>query len=708
MGALSDRMRKLLRYGDLWLVVGLFGTILLLILPVAPVILDLLLTVSIGLSLLTLLVILYLRSPAEFTGFPTLLLFITLYRLALNVASTRLILLDGYAGHIIEAFGNFVVRGNYVVGLVVFLILVLINFIVITKGAGRIAEVAARFTLDALPGKQMAIDAELNAGLINESEARTRRKSVEEEADFYGAMDGASKFVRGDAIAAILITLINIVGGFAIGIVQKGMTMPEALQRFTLLSIGDGLVSQIPALITSTAAGILITRATAKNSLGHELGRQLLFYPRALTILAGMLTVMALVPGLPTMPFLTMAAIVGMVSYSLHRHGMPEASSAGAPTAGMNGAKAEDTKAAAAGAATPAEARASDKIENLLTLDTLQIELGYGLVSMADARKGGDLLERVTGVRRNFAQEIGMLIPPIRLRDNLQLSTNEYRFVLKGNSIAQGQLMPGHWLAMNATHSKTTLKGIPTVEPVFQLPATWVTDVERKSAEVAGYTVVDAVSVLVTHLSETVRRHCHEILTRQDVQALLDNLKQTHPAVVNELIPAQLTVGQVQRVLQNLLAEGISIRNLAGILEKVSDHASQTKNPDELSEYARRALGSQITKPYQSDNGGLRAITIDPRLEQQLAQGVRQSPSEIALIIEPRMARHVMETLSKFIQQMLSAGHPPVLLCAPHLRLAFRRFFENTFSDLAVLSYSEVPAKVQVQNAAVIPAMIET
>jgi flagellar biosynthesis protein FlhA len=698
-------MRILLKYGDLWLVVGLFGTILLLILPVAPVILDLLLTVSIGLSLLTLLVILYLRTPAEFTGFPTLLLFITLYRLALNVASTRLILLDGYAGHIIEAFGNFVVRGNYVVGLVVFLILVLINFIVITKGAGRIAEVAARFTLDALPGKQMAIDAELNAGLINETEARTRRKSVEEEADFYGAMDGASKFVRGDAIAAILITLINIVGGFAIGIVQKGMTMGEALQRFTLLSIGDGLVSQIPALITSTAAGILVTRATAKNSLGHELGRQLLFYPRALTILAGMLTVMALVPGLPTLPFLTMAVIVGLVSYSLHRHGMPEAASGAAGAASMNGGKTADAKAAAPGAATPAEARATDKLETLLTLDTLQIELGYGLVSMADARKGGDLLERVTGVRRNFAQEMGMLIPPIRLRDNLQLTTNEYRFVLKGNSIAQGQLMPGHWLAMNATNSKTTLKGIPTVEPVFQLPATWVTDVERKSAEVAGYTVVDAVSVMVTHLSETVRRHCHEILTRQDVQALLDNLKQTNPAVVNELIPAQLTVGQVQRVLQNLLAEGISIRNLAGILEKVSDHASLTKNPDELSEYARRALGPQITKAYQSDNGGLRAITIDPRLEQQLAQGVRQSPSEVALIIEPRMARHVMETLSKVIQQMLSAGHPPVLLCAPQLRLAFRRFFENTFSDLAVLSYSEVPARVQVQNAAVIPAM---
>jgi flagellar biosynthesis protein FlhA len=702
MGALSDRLRKLLRYGDLWLVAALFGTILLLILPVPPFLLDLLLTLSIALSLLTLLVILYLRQPADFTGFPTLLLFITLYRLSLNVASTRLILLDGYAGHIIEAFGNFVVRGNYVVGMVVFLILVLINFIVITKGAGRIAEVAARFTLDAMPGKQMAIDAELNAGLINETEARTRRRAVEEEADFYGAMDGASKFVRGDAIAAILITLINIVGGFAIGILQKDMTMGEALQRFTMLSIGDGLVSQVPALITSTAAGILITRATSKNDLGRELGRQLLFYPRALTILSVMLLVLALVPGLPMLPFLTLAVIVGLLSYSMHKHGALDFGSAGA-AAPASGAPAPGAKPAGGGAATAAEAKDKDKLENLLTLETLQIELGYGLVFLADTRKGGDLLERVTGVRRNFAQEMGLLIPPIRLRDNLQLGPNEYRFQLKGNPIAQGQLMPGHWLAMNATNSKTALKGVPTIEPVFQLPATWVGEAERKGAEVAGYTVVDAPSVLVTHLSETVRRHCHEILTRQDVQALLDHLKQTNPAVVNELIPTQLTVGQVQRILQNLLAEGLSIRNLAGILEKVSDYASMTKNPDELSEYARRALGSQLTKPYQTENGSLRAITLDPRLEQQLAQGLRQSATEVALVVEPKLARHMMEALSKLVQQMLSAGQPPVVLCAPPLRLAFRRFFETTFSDLAVLSYSEIPARTQIQNTAVIP-----
>ena len=701
MGVWSDRLRRLARFGDLWLVVALFGTILLLILPVAPAVLDLLLTVSISISLLTLLVILYLRQPADFTGFPTLLLFITLYRLALNVASTRLILLEGYAGHIIEAFGNFVVRGNYVVGLVVFFILVLINFVVITKGAGRIAEVAARFTLDALPGKQMAIDAELNAGLINEAEARRRRRQVEEEADFYGAMDGASKFVRGDAIAAVLITLINILGGFAIGILQKGMTMAEALQRYTILSIGDGLVSQVPALVTSTAAGVLITRATSRSSLGHELGRQLLFYPRALTILAVMLGFMALVPGLPMVPFLVMSALTGFLAYVLHRHG------------GLQPMAEEGTEAPgepvlagkpAAGAASAAEARAQEKLEDLLTLDPLQIELGYGLVPLADPRKGGDLLERITGVRRNFATEMGLVIPPIRLRDNLQLGIHEYRFVLKGNPVAQGQLMPGHWLAMNASNSKVTLKGIPTVEPVFQLPATWITEAERKTAEAAGYTVVDAASVLITHLSETLRRHCHELLGRQEVQQLLDHLKQTHPALVNELVPAQLSLGQVQRILQNLLAEGISIRNLAGILEKVSDYAAVTKNPDELSEYARRALGPQLVRPYQTEQGTLRVITLDPRLEQQLAQGVRQTPTEIALVVEPRLARHLVERLTKYMQQMLAAGHPPVVLCAPQLRLAFRRFFEQTFGDLAVLSYAEIPPRVQVQSAAVIPA----
>jgi flagellar biosynthesis protein FlhA len=691
-----SNVSRLLGNGDLFLIMGLFGTVLLMILPVRPFLLDGFLAISIALSLLTLLAILYVKEPAEFTGFPTLLLFITLFRLSLNIASTRLILLDGYAGHIIEAFGNFVVRGNYVVGLVIFLILVLINFIVITKGAGRIAEVAARFTLDAMPGKQMAIDAELNAGIINETDARNRRRKVEQEADFYGAMDGASKFVRGDAVAALLITLINVLGGFAIGIMQKGMSVSEALQRFTLLSIGDGLVSQIPALITSTAAGILVTRAAAKEELGKELTKQLLGHPKVLLILTVMLAVFALVPGLPMIPFLSLAIISGFLAYSLkHADPFPKSATQAANGESAAAGAASSTKSGAAGAA--------DKLETLLNVDALQIELGYGLVSLADVRKGGDLLDRVTGVRKTFAQEMGVIVPPIRLRDNLQLEANEYRFLLKGNPIAQGKLMPGHWLAMNVTNSKTVLKGMPTVEPVFKLPATWVTDVERKNAEVSGYTVVDAASVMVTHLSETVKRSCHEIISRQDVQNLLDNLKQTNPTVITELIPGQLNVGQVQRILQNLLAEGISIRNLAGILEKVSDYAGTTKNPDELSEHARRALGSQIIKPYQAENGSLQAITLDPRLEQQIAQGMRLAPNEVSLTIEPKLARHVVESLSQRIQQLLSAGQAPIVMCAPQIRLAFRRFFETTFADLTVLSYAEIPSRIEIQNAGVIP-----
>jgi len=680
---------------DLWLVVGVFGTVLLLILPVPPLLLDLLLAVSIASSLLILLVILYTDDPSEFTGFPSLLLFVTLFRLALNVATTRLILISGDAGHIIEAFGNFVVGGNYVVGIVIFSILVVINFVVITKGAGRIAEVAARFTLDAMPGKQMAIDAELGAGVINEQQARARRRKVEQEADFYGAMDGASKFVRGDAVAAVMITVVNIVGGFAIGMAQRGMSFTEALSRYTLLSIGDGLVSQIPALVTSMAAGLLVTRAASKNNFGEELGRQLTSYPRALTILSVMLAFLSVVPGLPMFPFLVLSVVTWFVGKNIKNR----------PAAGADAKQKADGKsgksneAAANAAPGAAAAPAADKLENLLGVDALLIELGFGLVSLADSRKGGDLLERVTGVRRQFAQEMGLLIPPIKLRDNLQIGANEYRFLLKGNPVATGSLMPGYSLAMNATNSRVTLKGVPTTEPVFQLPATWITEVERKTAEIAGYTVVDASSVLITHLTEVVKHQSHEILSRQDVQQLLDHLKTTHPTVVNELIPAQLNVGQVQRILQNLLAEGISIRNLASILEKVSDFAGVTKNPDELSEHARRALGPQIVKPYQDDRGVLKAITLDPRLEQEIAKGVRQSQTEIALLLDPRLARHLVENLSKMIQSLLASGQAPVVLCGPHIRLAFRRFFEATFSDLTVLSYSEVPSRVDIQSA---------
>jgi flagellar biosynthesis protein FlhA len=426
--------------------------------------------------------------------------------------------------------------------------------------------------------------------------------------------------------------------------------------------------------------------------LGKELTRQLLAFPKVLVILTVMLVTFSIVPGLPMLPFLSLAVLSGTLAYQLH--GQEHFLKPGETGAESSGASPARTSAAAS---------AGDKLENLLSVDALQIELGFGLVGLADTRKGGDLLERVTGVRKTFAQEMGVIIPPIRLRDNLQLEANQYRFLLKGNPIVQGELMPGHWLAMNASNSKTVLKGLPTVEPVFKLPATWIADAERKNAEISGYTVVDAASVLVTHLSETVKRNCQEILSRQDVQTLLDNLKQTHATVVSELIPAQLNVGQVQRILQNLLAEGVSIRNLAGILEKVSDYASVTKNPDELSEHARRALGSQIIKPFQGDKGGLQAITLDPRLEQQMAQCLRQTPTEISLTLEPKLARHVMDSLSQRIQQLLTAGLPPVVMCAPQIRLGFRRFFETAFSELTVLSYAEIPPRVEIQNAGIVP-----
>jgi len=695
-------VQRLWKYGDLGLVVFMFGTLLLLIQPVHPILLDLLLSLSIASALLILLVILYLKEPSDFTGFPTLLLIITLFRLGLNVASTRLILLDGYAGEIINAFGNYVVRGNYVVGTVVFLILTVINFIVITKGAGRIAEVAARFTLDALPGKQMSIDAELNAGLIKEDQARARRSALQQEADFYGAMDGASKFVRGDAVAAVLITLINVLGGFGIGVLQMGLPLVEALQRFTILSIGDGLVSQIPALITSTAAGILVTRAASKENLGHSLTRQLLFSPRALGILSGSLAVVAFVPGMPWFPFLVLSGVFGALFQVLKKSGISTSSDA---TQALAGQVSEDSTTSAKPSTPQAKAAGTpEKLEALLNVDTLQIELGYGLVSLADVRKGGDLLDRVTGVRRNFVQEMGFIIPPIRLRDNLQLGPNEYRFLLRGHLIAKGEAMPGHLLAMNTVNSKAVLPGIPTTEPVFQLPAIWIKEVDRRNAEVAGFTVVDPASVLVTHLSETIKRGCHQILSRQDVQVLLENLKQSNPALINELVPALLNTGQIQRILQNLLAEGVSIRNLVGVLERVADYASITKNPDELSEHARRALGSQIVKPYQTEHGGIPTITMDPWLEEEIAKGLRQSPNESLLFMEPKLAQHVTYHLSKLVQPMIAEGRPPVVICSAAVRLGLRRFFAANFPEVAFLAYEELPPRIEIQSVGSIPS----
>ncbi|MGY8731847.1 MAG: flagellar biosynthesis protein FlhA, partial [Pirellulales bacterium] len=688
----NKNIKRVWDFSDLALVFFMFGTLLVLIIPVHQVVMDMLLGVSLALSLLTLLVILFIKNPSDFTGFPTLLLIFTLYRLGLNVATTRLILSEADAGELIDAFGEFVVSGSFVVGIVIFLILTVINFVVITKGAGRIAEVAARFTLDAMPGKQLSIDAELDKGYITVEEAINKRRSLQQETDFYGAMDGASKFVRGDAVAAILVTLVNIVGGLAIGVFENDMPVLEALTTYTRLTIGDGLLSQVPAIVTSTAAGILVTRAASRQELGQSLGKQLFFSQRVVAILSGTMLVMAAVPGFPIFPFLALASVFGFIAYGLREGGVLKDAFDEMDKVDSASKKKEDAKK-------QAETGGPDEaLENLLQVDTLMIELGYGLVGLADPAKGGDLLQRITGVRKSFAQEMGFIVPSIRLRDSLKLSPNQYQFLMRGQVIAQGEVMPGHWMAMNTANSSVVLKGVPTTEPVFKLPATWVDEVERRNAEMAGYTVVDSSSVMVTHLSESIRRHSYQILTRQDVQVLLDNLKDDHPALINELIPNMLNIGQIQRILQNLLAEVIPIRNLVGILERVADHAAATKNPDELSEQARRVLGPEIVRPFLTDENEVQAVTMEPWLEEEIAKGLQKSATESVLFMEPKLAQHMTHHLATAVQPMIGAGQQPVVLCSTQVRLGLRRFFASNFPEIAFVAYEELPPKVAIQS----------
>ncbi len=685
-----------LKKGDLIFVGALFGTVVLLVMPVPAFVLDLLLAASIGFSLLMLLIIIYVKDPPEFSGFPTLLLAITLYRLSLNVASTRLILADGHAGNIIDAFGHFVVRGNYVVGAVVFLILVVINFMVITKGAGRIAEVAARFTLDAMPGKQMAIDAELNAGIIDESTATRRRYKIQKEADFYGAMDGASKFVRGDAIAGILITLINIVGGFAIGILQKGMPIVEALQKFTLLSIGDGLVAQVPALIVSVAAGILVTRASGDSNLGVHISRELTLYPRAIAVASGMLFVFGLMPGMPALPFIALGVLAAFTARQLKKSRSGEAEQA-AEAGSAKSAKAKE-KVAAAAAAKPV----SEDFQKIIDVDVFAIELGYGLLNLAEKKNGGDLLDRVTGVRKTLAREMGVIIPLIAIRDSLEIEPNEYRFLLRNKQVARGQLITNRWMAMNVTNSAVALKGVPTVEPVFGINAIWISEEEKRNAEINGYTVVDPASVLITHLSESLKRVAHLILGRQDVQALVDHVKEKNPTLVGELIPDLVNIGIIQRVLQNLLRESVPIRNLSVILECIADFASLSKNPDDLAEQVRKRLGVYFIGEYESEPGVIKAITLDPRLEQFLVTKIQRTPHEIGLVLDPSLAQHLLTELTERMTKMSEEGLTPIIIVTAELRLAFKRFFEPSLNKLVVLSFQELPTQTEIQNVSII------
>ena len=695
---------RLFRRADLVFTFGLFITVMLLVVPVPPFMLDMMIALNIGLSLLVLLAIIYVKDPPEFSGFPTILLTLTLFRLALNISSTRQILGQGYAGHIIDGFGHIVIRGNYIVGAVVFIILVVINFVVITKGAGRIAEVTARFTLDALPGKQMAIDAELNAGIIDEATATARRLYIQKEADFYGAMDGASKFVRGDAVAGILITLVNIIGGFAIGVFQMDLSLAESLQKFTVLSIGDGLVSQIPALIISIGAGLLVTRASENTNLGSQIASQLFRYPRALGIASGMLAVFGCLPGMPAIPFLALAGLAGLMAKTIKA----PAETVAAPAAAGTGARGKGGKNAAgkAGAAAPAVAGApagSEDVRKLIDIDIFAIEIGHGLLSLADAKVGGDLLGRVTGVRKNLARERGIVVPPISVRDNLELEANDYRFLIRGKCVARGQIMAGRWLAMNVSGSKVKLRGVPTREPVFKLDATWIDEAEKKTAELSGYTVVDPSSVLITHLSEILKTNAHLLLGRQEVQSLIDFLKQTQPALVAELLPDLVSLGIIQRVLQNLLREGLAIVNLPIILEGIADFAALSKNPDDLSELVRRRLGIYFVPEFDCRPGVLKAITLDPRFEQYLAGKIQRSPGEIGLAMDPATGRHLMEELNRRSAEMAQQSLTAVLVTAAETRLALRRFLEPSFPRLTVLSFNELPGSTEIENTGIIP-----
>lgn len=675
--------RAYLKKSSDMIVAGLIiGIVLLIIIPLSPGFLDILLTLSMTLGLVILLITMFTTEPLQFSVFPALLLVTTLFRLALNISSTRLILSSAAAGNVIAAFGEFVVGGDYVVGLVVFVIITVIQFVVITNGAGRVAEVAARFTLDAMPGKQMSIDAEFNAGLINETEARDRRKRLQREADFFGAMDGASKFVRGDAIAGIIIIMINILGGFIIGVAQKNMQLMQAVQTYTILTIGDGLVAQIPALLISTATGILVTRSTSDTSFGKDLSSQFSNFPKVLMLAAGILFILGLVPAMPNFLFLTLAGAIGYISYAMVQEEKK---------------KKVLEKERAVSRQAQEQKREPENVFTYFQVDTLEIEIGYNLIPLTDESQGGDLLQRLAAVRRQCAGEMGIYVRPIRIRDNLQLSPNAYSFKLRGAEIASGELMPGQYLAMDPLGQELEVKGIPTTEPTFGLPAWWVTAGDREQVEFAGFTVVDSSTVLVTHLTEIIKRHAHELLGRQEVKELLDVVKEKTPVVVEELVPDLLTLGEVQKILQNLLKERVPIKDLATILEALADGARISKDADYLTEYTRQSLARIICRQYTGLTNKISVVTLHPKLEQMITDSIGQTQLGSYPVLEPQAARQILNKLKESVEKLTLQGLPPVVLCSSRNRLPFKRLTERILPNLTVLSLNEIAPSIEVE-----------
>jgi flagellar biosynthesis protein FlhA len=677
-------LKTLLKHSDLLAAVAVVVVVAMMLVPLPSILIDLFITINICAALMILITTMYVPQALDFAVFPSLLLITTLFRLGINISVTRLVLLHADAGGVIHAFGSFVVGGNVLVGLVVFLILVVIQFVVITNGAGRVAEVAARFTLDAMPGKQMAIDADLNAGQITDQEARRRREQISREADFYGAMDGASKFVKGDAMAGILIVAINLLGGIGVGVLQRGMGFGEAVHTFPLLTIGDGLAAQTPALLISTAMGIIVTRSSSEADLGSDISGQILRQPRAPMIAGGIIGIMGLVPGLPKLPFFVIGSIFFLLGRAMKAQLEREA-----------------VTAATAVEATPAP-QPGDVAVGALSIDPLELTIGFGLVPLVDQGAGGTLLARVGVVRRQIAAELGMVIAPVRIHDDVTLDSHEYAIKVRGGEVARTRIVPGHRLAMNPGDAVPGIAGIQTVEPAFGLPAVWIEDGARAEAEALGYTVVDPESVIVTHLTETIRRHADELLTRQETKKLLDTLKEQNAAAVEEVVPDKLGVGEVQRVLQHLLREGVSIRDLGTVLESIGDRAAITRDPALLAEYARQSLARNITAGYVDDTKTLRAISLDPSLEQEIAESVTQTHEGEYLAMEPVRAQAVVGSLSGQVEQATGMGVRPVLVCSSRIRRHLRRLVEQALPQLPVVSYNEIVPGIRVETTGVV------
>ncbi|MBR0203900.1 MAG: flagellar biosynthesis protein FlhA [Synergistaceae bacterium] len=708
----SGIRKKVQSYSDIGVALLMVLIIIMMVVPLPTWLIDMLLAMNITLGVVTLLVTFYVKRALDLSIFPTLLLISTLFRLSLNVSTTRLILLYGNAGELINAFGNFVVGGNYVVGIIMFLILVIIQMLVITKGAERVAEVAARFTLDAMPGKQMSIDADLNSGLIDEQGAKQRRQDIQREADFYGAMDGASKFVKGDAIAGLIITTINIIGGLSIGIFMRGMDAAQAAGHYSLLTVGDGLVGQIPALLMSTAMGVIVTRAAASSELGPDLINSFTMYPRPLYIASGMLLAMGLMPGLPTAPFLALSLIMGFLGYTVGREANvqaieaeEQAKSGATPQAGAaqaGGAAAPATGGPAAEAPAKSEPVSPDDVMKLLTVEPMEAEIGYAIIPLIDPAQGGDMLDRIGTIRKQMALEMGIVVPPIRIRDNIQIKPTEYILRVKGAEAGRGELLPDHYLAMNTGAVEEDLIGVPTKEPAFGLPALWISPDLRDKAEAMGYTVVDAPSVLATHLSEVIRKNGAELLTRQEVQKLTDMVKETAPAVVGELL-ASLSLGEIQKVLQNLIREQIPIRDLVTIFEALADFGKMSRSVDFLTERAREALSRLISLKIQGPDGVITAATLSPNWEQKIMAGVDGDLTRgWQLNLDPREVQRMIGAISRAMEEMIVKNLPPVLLVHPDVRLIVRRLIEGSINNIFVVSYNEITRGIQVKTVGMV------